>query len=414
MSSHTHPYIDHVKHVVLKKMRDFQQRKNRNQSYMMVIDGSKELAWALERNAQIETLLVTEAAIDSPAVVECEHQRVNIYIVTDSIFRRYFSSSGQNAVAALVHAQKTEITSSQKMAFFLEDIIDQGNIGSIIRTSCAFGINNFFGNNFELDWFSKKSIKASRGSHFDAKFHTFNSTKEGILFLKKAGFQIIGTSPCAKNLISLSQIQKKPAILMIGNEQHGLSEIAIKNADMMVRIPMMEQVESLNVSIAAKISLYELYFRLVITMLTNNIQQNIGRNIGVLFQLFPQVLNENLKSACDLNANQIIFLMILKLDGTMNQSQIEKDLSRLGEDPAATIEKFLHNNYMEKVLGVKNSFQISLKGEQDLTKLWMIIENTEAKILSVLSELEQKEFRSMLTRLKHNCINLLEGKANKP
>lgn len=407
MSKTLHPYIDSVKHDALKRIRDFQSRKHRNESFLAVIDGHKELEWALEHNAAIDTLLATDETAESTAVVECERQGTNIFLTRQSIFKRYFSSSDQDSLAALVKLERAPVFPPVRLALLLEDIIDPGNLGTIIRSARSFGIDAFFGNSMELDWFSKKAIKASRGTHFMSRFHAFTDTKDAISQLKSAGYQIVGTSPHANSLISLATLQAKPTILMVGNEQNGLSEDALSQADLLVRIPMMQGVESLNVAVATGISIYELYFRLVLTMLTNNIKTNLGRNIGVLFQLFPKVLNQDLAQCSPLNANLVIFLMIVKLDGTITREQANEDLMRLGEDPQTALALLQKNG---TIVLESDAYRITDKGEQDVAKLWMIVENAEIKIMSVLSEQEQAELRSMLTRLEHQCVDLLKIK----
>lgn len=404
MSAHIHPYIDSVKHEALMKMRDCQSKKQRNASFLAVIDGQKELEWALEHNAKIDMLLATDETTESPAVVLCEQRGTNIFITRETIFKRYFSSSNQDALAALVNLNHAKIAPPAKIALLLEDVVDPGNLGTIIRSARSFGIDSFFANNTELDWFSKKAIKASRGAHFISRFHAFFDIDDAISQLKSAGYQIVGTSPHAKSLISLVELQAKPTILMVGNEQTGLSRRALEHADLLVRIPMMQGVESLNVAVATGISIYELYFRLVLTMLTNSIETNLGRNIGVLFQLFPKVLNLDLKACSSLTANLVIFLMIIKLDGAMTKAQATEDLTRLGEDPSTALALLEKTGSIELVSG---TYRITINGEQELAKLWMIVENAEAKIMSVLSEQEQAELRSMLTRLEHRCVDLL-------
>lgn len=406
MSSRLHPYIDSVKHEALLKVRDFQSKKARNNAYTAVLDGHKELEWALEHNAHIAILIATEQTADSAAVIACEQQNTSIFICRDSIFKRYFSSTDDDAIAALVTINHATLSSKKNIALLLEDVIDPGNIGTIIRSARSFGVVDFYANNMELDWFSKKSIKASRGSHFASQFHSFLDTEEAIEQLKAQGYQIIGTSPHAKDLISLVDLEKKPCVIIVGNEQNGLSEKALNAADLLVRIPMMSDVESLNVAVATGISIYELYFRLVFTMLTKNIESNLGRNIGILFQLFPRVLNQDLAHSGTLNANQVIFLMILKMDGSMTREQINEDLARLGEE-LTTLDELTKSNLIEEK---NNAFSLTHQGEQMLAKLWMIVENAETKIMSVLSEQEQSELRSMLMRLEHQCVDLLTKK----
>lgn len=403
-----HPFIDSVKHEALQKVRDFQSMKTRNQAYVAVIDGRKELEWALEHHASIDMLIATESTKSSPAVIECERRGASVFICRESIFKRYFSSTNDDALAALVTMKRAKTKPTKNLAILLENLVDPGNIGTIIRSARSFGIVDFFANSMELDWFSKKSIKASRGSHFAANFRAFSDTKAGIELLKTQGYQIVATSPHAKSLISLSALKEKPCVILVGNEQQGLSQDAIDHADIVVRIPMMSGVESLNVAVATGISIYELYFRLVLTMLTKNIEHNLGRNLGVLFQLFPRVLNQDLAKVGPLHANHVIMLMILKMDGTMTSGQLKEDLSRLGENVDQAVQELLDNQLIEFT---NDRYSLSNHGEQTLAKLWMMVENAETKILSVLSEQEQSELRSMLMRLEHRCVELL-GKSD--
>ena len=410
MSDSNYPFIDSVKDEELKNFAFFGKRKNRNAKNIILLDGEQELLWALEYGAKILSVLVTEDTRLSPITIESERAGAKISVVKKSIFERQFQSYNSDAFAALAKLSTVDLQKLDRLSLFLENIIDPGNIGTMIRTARSFGIKNFFSNNQDSDWLSKKSLKASRGSHFLSNFKLYTDSQEAISDLKKSGLQIIGTSPHAKQALSISKLMAKPSVLLLGNEQNGLSKEAQDQCDVLVSIPMLSDLESLNVAVAAGISIYELYYRLVLSMLTNNIQENLGRNIGVLFQLFPQVLNQELAQYSKLSANQVIFLMILKVDGLMARNHAEKDLERLGEKKSSI--DFLAKENLLKI-SPDQKIQISSEGESTLAKLWMIIENSENKILSVLSEQERLELKSMLTRLEHKCEELLSKKPDK-
>lgn len=143
----------------------------------------------------------------------------------------------------------------------LEDIHDPHNGAAIMRTCDAIGIQNvWFIFDKEKKYNPKKIGKASSSSANKwLDFKIFDSALSCFKTLKQEHYKIIATAftPNATSLLSKKFDEENIAIL-VGNEHAGLSEYAIKNADEVIQIPMMGFVQSLNVSVATAIVLWEI------------------------------------------------------------------------------------------------------------------------------------------------------------
>jgi len=143
----------------------------------------------------------------------------------------------------------------------LEDIHDPHNAAAILRTSEAMGIQNvWFVFDKEAPYNPRRIGKATSSSANKwLDFRIFHSPNECITELKKSGYSIVVTAltDMALSLPDYNASEEKIAVVM-GNEHSGASETMIRNADVVVRIPMMGFVQSLNVSVATAIVLWEI------------------------------------------------------------------------------------------------------------------------------------------------------------
>ena len=148
--------------------------------------------------------------------------------------------------------------SSLPKLLILDQILDPHNLGAIIRTSVAFGINNIIITSYnsvkDTPTVSKSSVGLNEIVNLIEVVNLNNTIKE----LKKMGYFIIGLDGEAKNTINSIKDPTNLA-LVLGNEGKGIRELVKKNCDMLVKIEMKECVESLNVSVATAIAVYELW-----------------------------------------------------------------------------------------------------------------------------------------------------------
>jgi len=143
----------------------------------------------------------------------------------------------------------------------LEDIHDPHNAAAILRTCDSLGLQNvWFIFDKEKRYNPRRVGKASSSSANKwLDFETFSSTEDCLIKAKQDGYTILTTAiaPDAVTLPTEALTDKKIAVVL-GNEHRGVSETAIRLADMVIHIPMKGFVQSLNVSVAAAIILWEI------------------------------------------------------------------------------------------------------------------------------------------------------------
>ncbi len=138
-----------------------------------------------------------------------------------------------------------------KHILILDGIQDPGNMGTLMRSACAFGFETIFIGEGSVDIYNDKVIRSSQGAIFKLNF-LFGNPKEFIQSLK--GYQVYGTNVIKG--ISLEQIEKEEYVaVVLGNEGNGISEEVFSIIDNNIYIPM-KNTESLNVAIAGSIVMY--------------------------------------------------------------------------------------------------------------------------------------------------------------
>ena len=145
------------------------------------------------------------------------------------------------------------------MLLFLEGLQDPGNLGTIIRTAEAAGIDAVYMLRGCADIYNPKAVRSTMGSIFRVKF-ACGCGLEIIGGLKERGFEIAATELSGSvDLFEYARGSRdKKIAAVIGSEARGVSKEALALSDVRVRIPMDGKVESLNAAVAAGVLMYAL------------------------------------------------------------------------------------------------------------------------------------------------------------
>jgi len=140
----------------------------------------------------------------------------------------------------------------------LDKLQDAGNVGTIIRTADSFDVRNIICLDGTTDIFSPKVLRSTMASILRVNIIFIHDSElaESINTIKSKGYSIIGTSLQTDKYISKDILNGKCAFV-VGNEANGISEEIIKICDNLIKIPMSNSAESLNVACATSILLYE-------------------------------------------------------------------------------------------------------------------------------------------------------------
>lgn len=145
----------------------------------------------------------------------------------------------------------------------LDGVQDPGNIGTIIRTCKAFGIKDIVCLNTTADVYSPKVVRSTMGTILTMNILYINKEAETQFFkiLKNNKIEILGTAlENSKNITEFKFEKIKKYAFVLGNEANGMDQSTKNNCDYLLKIPISNEVESLNVSVANAIVLYE-YFK---------------------------------------------------------------------------------------------------------------------------------------------------------
>ena len=247
---------------VVKSKGLINEKKIREKENLIALEGEKLCTEALRSGLKAEYALFSEEAEKKfPEIKKSLSELCPVYTVTESV---YSYISGQKTPQGIFLAAKLldksknldRIIEKEKI-ILLDGIQDPGNLGTIIRTAEAFGIEGIVLSGDCADPYSPKVLRASMGSVLRLNPHCLSDTLLGALTeLKKEGFTLYAAmlDNAAKKLGEFS-FPKKTA-LIIGNEGHGISSSAAEQCEKLY-IPI-QTAESLNAAIAAGIICYEL------------------------------------------------------------------------------------------------------------------------------------------------------------
>ncbi len=150
-----------------------------------------------------------------------------------------------------------ELKKYKNNILILDKVQDLGNIGTIIRSCNAFDVGIVLCTQGTADVYSPKALRSTMGGILNTKVIYLNNINI-IKKLKEYEYKIVTTSLETSNTLNEIDMNNKYAFVM-GNEANGVSKEVMSLSDILVKIPMSDKIESLNVGVATSIVLYEQY-----------------------------------------------------------------------------------------------------------------------------------------------------------
>ena len=154
--------------------------------------------------------------------------------------------------------ENTLKSDSRKIIFIANEIEDTHNLGAMIRTFIAGSGKGIILTGRKQVGINATVIKTSAGALFQAQFARVTNCVNVLNELKKNGFWIIGTDNSIDSKSVYDTDYPEQIAILVGNEHEGLGQLVKKNCDFLVKIPISNKIDSLNVSVAFGIVLFEL------------------------------------------------------------------------------------------------------------------------------------------------------------
>lgn len=193
------------------------------------------------------------------ALLEGFSSGVVLIEVNEDMFRSVadtVSSQGVIVIAERPVAAPFDKPKDQDIFVYLNQINDPSNVGAILRTSEAAGVTGVFVSKRSADPFSPKALRSGMGSNLRIPIHENTDLEMTTKWAKKSNIEIRAADVSGR--ISYSDVDwTKPSLVVFGSEAHGLDEQSLALVDEVFRIPMKNDVESLNLAVSAGVVLFE-------------------------------------------------------------------------------------------------------------------------------------------------------------
>ncbi len=152
--------------------------------------------------------------------------------------------------------EQTQNKKSPALFLLLDQLSDVRNFGAIIRTAECTGVDGIIIQKKGAAPVTADTIKTSAGAAFKVPIAKVNHIKDAVFYLQASGIQIIAATEKTNNAIYDVSFTKPTGIVM-GAEDKGISPSILKAADYKAKLPLLGEIQSLNVSVACAVFLYE-------------------------------------------------------------------------------------------------------------------------------------------------------------
>ena len=259
---------------IVKQIAALTEKKWRDRLEFFIAEGEKLTFEALKSGLPVAQIVISESKWGlSDTILERAkynelYEKCELIQVSDSVFEKISTEKApQGVISVIKHLdffRKMDII--YKEEFFLKpeeralslcSVRDPGNLGAIIRSAAAFGVEHIVMSDDCADIYNPKTIRSAMGSVFSIRV-TKVSKMDAFVKCAIENNRRVFAAELRDGAVSISDIDiKKSDIFMIGNEGHGIPEELSKQTTGSVYIPISSVTESLNASVAAAVFMWE-------------------------------------------------------------------------------------------------------------------------------------------------------------
>jgi RNA methyltransferase, TrmH family len=258
ITSPANPLIKHIRKLL-------RERKEREASGLFFCEGLRVVGEAVQMGAAIECLVIAPELLVSEfgwdIVAEQRSKGTAIEEVSPAVFQEISSKDGPQGVGALIHTRWEMLAevnpAAGEMWVALDSIQDPGNLGTVLRTADAVGASGLILLDHSTDPYDLTALRASTGAVFSQRMARA-PLAEFSAWKRVVDLPLIGTSGSADLTYREMAYPARMALLM-GSERQGLQPAHYAICDQVVAIPMIGRSDSLNLSVATGVVLYEIF-----------------------------------------------------------------------------------------------------------------------------------------------------------
>ncbi|MAV65204.1 MAG: hypothetical protein CBD97_03815 [Pelagibacteraceae bacterium TMED237] len=242
----------------IKILRSLENKKGRETHNLILVEGKRIIKQLLNYKVIPNKVWATQTFIyKNTDFIKKLSIETKIYSISHQDIKKTTKTHSPSGIICIVSPAKGSFKKIARSAVILDNIADPGNLGTILRTSSWFGVNNILLSEKCVDPYNPKVVRAAMGAHFNMNI-ICGTIHKYIERLKSNNFKIIAADLKTKKTIRKFALKNTKWALLMGSEAHGLTKSLTEIVDEKIKIPQFGQIESLNVSVACGIFLYHI------------------------------------------------------------------------------------------------------------------------------------------------------------
>jgi len=244
---------------LIKNILRLQEKsRERKKQQLFVVEGKREIELALKGNFEIESLLFVSQKIDYEDLKKFDANE--IIEISREVYQKLAYRESTEGIIALAKSKNIELNSllfknRNPLLLVIEGVEKPGNIGAMIRSADAANVDAVILADPKTDQYNPNVIRSSVGCVFTKNIISSSSEKI-IRFFKENNIKMYAATLQNSNLYTRENYKEASAII-VGTEANGLTKIWREHSTKNINIPMQGEIDSMNVSVAAAILLFE-------------------------------------------------------------------------------------------------------------------------------------------------------------
>ena len=253
-------FIDSIQNPFVKTCVQLREQSNfRKEKDSFLVEGFKEILMAIKGTYEIKQVLLQKNIFKKGAALKKYIPENKFVFVSENVYQKLALRKKNEGIIAVAKPKKNSLEnltlSKNPLILVVESIEKPGNLGAILRTADACGAEAVFVSNPLVDVYNPHLIRNSLGCVFTVPIF-WGENEKFIAFLKNNKIKIYTSQlDAAENYLKINY--KKACAIVMGNENKGLSETWQKTADKKIKIPMRGKIDSMNVSVATAVLMFE-------------------------------------------------------------------------------------------------------------------------------------------------------------
>ena len=253
--------ITSIQNSYIKELLKLQEKtRERKKKGLFIIEGKREISLAIAANYEFDTILYFEDLISEQEILHLFNTNVNRILISKEVYQKLAYRGSTEGIIAVTKAkdfslENIKFKTETPLILVAEGIEKPGNIGALLRTADAANVAAVFIANPKSDLYNANIIRSSVGCVFTNQI-AVGSSEEIVAFLAEKKIPMYATTLQNSNEYHKENYTAATAIL-VGTEATGLTTVFREEATQNINIPMQGQIDSMNVSVAAAIVLFE-------------------------------------------------------------------------------------------------------------------------------------------------------------